>query len=189
MKTWNLNIASNRGIFSLGNVYTNLFSLIWNCISFQCPFLCGRGLFPSNMPWRFKFFLLTVFSYHALYYETTPPTPAKKRDRTTTNEWGKSCNLQWASVLAGRRSWRSLKYPGHNNSRATQANLQLRCVTVINIRCLSSLLSPLKKHVWLGPNILGLFYKKKHARVQEILSWRMAQDYFFPRWCLSHRLK
>lgn len=116
------------------------------------------------------FFLLTVFTMHYII-RRLPPPPAKKRDRTTTNEWGKSCNLQLASVLAGRRSWRSLKYPGHNNTtRATQANLQLRCVTVINIRCLSSLLSPLKKHVWLGPNIFGLFYKKKHARVQEILS-------------------
>ena len=116
------------------------------------------------------FFLLSVFTMHYIMRQFPPPS-ARKRGRTTTNKWGKSCNLQLASVLVGRRSWRSLKYSGHNNpTRATQANLQMRCVTVINVRCLSSLLSPLKKHVWLDPNIFGLFYKKKHAMVQEILT-------------------
>ena len=79
----------------------------------------------------------------------TPPSPAKKRDRTTTrDEWGKSCNLQLACVLVGRPSWPSLKYPaGTATPPEESSNLQLTYVKVINVRCLSSLLLPLKKHI------------------------------------------
>ena len=110
--------------------------------------------------------------YHALHYETTPPTPRQKKGQNHYQPMGKKLQLTVGLCTGGSPLVAVFKVPrGHSNStRATQANLQLRCVTVINIRCLSSLLSPLKKHVWLGPNIFGLFYKKKHARVQEILS-------------------
>ena len=132
------------------------------------------------MPWRFKFVLLTVFTVHYIMRRLPPPL-AKKRDRTTTNEWGKSCNLQLACVLAGRPSWPSLKYPGHNNStRATQANLQLRCVTVINIRCLSSHYHPWRNTYGWVQIFLVYFTKKSMQGCKKSLAEEWLKIIFFP---------
>ena len=113
--------------------------------------------------------------YHALYYETTPPSPhpppPTPRQKKGQNHYKRMVKKLQLTVSLRSGGSPLVAYPGYNDSnRATQANLQMRCVTVINVRCLSSLLSPLKKHVWLDPNIFGLFYKKKHAMVQEILT-------------------
>ena len=126
------------------------------------------------MPRRFKnIFLLSVFTINNIkrrFRPSTapppPPLPRQKRDRITTKEWEKHCNLQLACILVGRRLWPPIhvKYPEHNNStRVTQADLQLTCVIVINVRCLYKL--PI-----ITPEETRFILQDKHARVQEILS-------------------
>ena len=114
-----------------------------------------------------NFLLTSVFTINNIKRRFCPSTaPRQKRDRTTTKEWEKHCNLQLACILVGRRLWPPIhvKYPGHNNStRVTQADLQLACVIVINVRCLYKL--PI-----ITPEETRFILQDKQARVQEILS-------------------
>ena len=126
-------------------------------MSFKYPFLCGRGLFSSNMPRRFNFFLANCLYHYIMRRFPAPPNPRQKKGLNHYKRMVKKLQLTVSLRTGGSPL---VAYPGHNNStRATQTNLQMTYVTVTNVRCLSSLLSPLKKHVWLDPNIFGLFYK------------------------------